>query len=100
LVLNFEIKDLIQIALTLPSLQAGPRSRRARRARHSGILSSSEQVVNLLTGIAKRAKIAGFDLAELMPASDIGGRGALVAARILSVEMGLVSRQLTPKQGG
>ena len=97
MVLNFEIKDLIQIALTLPSLQAGPRS---RRARHSGILSSSEQVVNLLTGIAKRAKIAGFDLAELMPASDIGGRGALVAARILSVEMGLVSRQLTPKQGG
>lgn len=57
------------------------------------------QVVNLLTGLAKRAKIVGFDLAELMPANDIGGRGALVAARILAIVMGLVSRQLVSKQG-
>ncbi len=53
------------------------------------------QLVNLLKGIAKRAGIVGFDLAELMPANDIGGRGALVAARIVSVAMGLVSRQRT-----
>lgn len=56
------------------------------------------QVVNLLTGIAKRAKVVGFDLAELMPANDIGGRGALVAARLLAVVMGLVSRQIAPVQ--
>jgi len=40
------------------------------------------QVVHLLTGIAKRAKIVGFALTELMPANDIGGRG-----------LGLISRQ-------
>jgi agmatinase len=57
------------------------------------------QVVKLLTGLAKRAKIVGFDLAELMPTNDIGGRGALVAARIIAIVMGLVSRQLVSKQG-
>jgi agmatinase len=57
------------------------------------------QIVNLLTGIAKHAKIVGFNLAELMPANDIGGRGALVAARVLAIVMGLVSRQFAVKQG-
>ena len=55
------------------------------------------QIVNLLTGISKRARIVGFDLAELMPTNDIGGRGALVAARILSIAMGLISRQISGK---
>ncbi len=55
------------------------------------------QIVNLLTGISKRATILGFDLAELMPANDIGGRGALVAARIISIVMGLISRQSPPE---
>jgi agmatinase len=56
------------------------------------------QIINILTGIAKRAKIVGFSLAELMPASDIGGRGALVAARVLAVVMGLVCRQIVSTQ--
>ncbi len=51
------------------------------------------QVVNLLKALAGRSKIAGFDLVELMPANDIGGRGALVAARLTAVVMGLISRQ-------
>lgn len=51
------------------------------------------QVVNLLKGIAGRSKIVGFNLVELMPANDVGGRGALVAARLLAVAMGLISRQ-------
>ena len=51
------------------------------------------QIVDLLTAISKQATIAGFCLTELMPANDIGGRGALVAARVLTIAMGLISRQ-------
>lgn len=51
------------------------------------------QVVNLLKAIAERSQIVGLNLVELMPANDIGGRGALVAARLLGVSMGLISRQ-------
>ena len=36
---------------------------------------------------------AGFSLAELMPSADVGGRGALVAARIVAMVMGLAARQ-------
>ncbi len=53
------------------------------------------QIVNLLTGISKRATIVGFNLAELMPANDIGGRGALVAARVLTIAIALISRQFS-----
>lgn len=51
------------------------------------------QVVTLLEQVSERATIVGFDLAELMPSADIGGRGALVAARLIAVVMGLVARQ-------
>jgi agmatinase len=51
------------------------------------------QVVNLLKGLAARSRIIGFDLVELMPANDVGQRGALVAARLVAVMLGLISRQ-------
>lgn len=51
------------------------------------------QVVQLLQGIANKSTIVGFDLVELMPGNDIGGRGALVAARLMAIMMGLISRQ-------
>lgn len=51
------------------------------------------QAVTLLKAIAARSEIVGFDLLELMPANDVGGRGALVAARLIAVAMGLISRQ-------
>lgn len=51
------------------------------------------QVIEILRKLADKARIAGFDLVELMPANDIGGRGALVAARLVAVMMGLISRQ-------
>ena len=35
----------------------------------------------------------GFNLVELMPAADQGGRGALVAARIVAMMMGLCAGQ-------
>jgi agmatinase len=51
------------------------------------------QMVRLLQAAAGRARLCGFNLVELMPAADIGGRGALVAARLLAVMMGLAARQ-------
>ena len=51
------------------------------------------QGVNLFKTLAKRNPIVGFNLVELMPANDIGGRGALLAARLVAVMMGLISRQ-------
>lgn len=51
------------------------------------------EVVDLLEAVAERARIVGFNLAELMPAADVGGRGALVASRITATVLGLVARQ-------
>lgn len=56
------------------------------------------QAVRLLTGLAARARIIGFDLVELMPDNDIGGRGALVAARLVALMMGLISRQIAEQR--
>ncbi|MFT5505420.1 MAG: agmatinase [Gammaproteobacteria bacterium] len=51
------------------------------------------QMLDILEAVAGRANLVGFNLAELMPSADIGGRGALVAARLVAVLMGLISRQ-------
>ena len=51
------------------------------------------QLVEILEAAAARGRIAGFNLAELMPSADIGGRGALVAARLTAMVMGLAARQ-------
>ena len=51
------------------------------------------QMLEILEAAAQRARIAGFNLAELMPGADIGGRGALVAARIVAMIMGLCAGQ-------
>ncbi len=53
------------------------------------------QVVGLLQGIAAKARIAGFDLVEFVPARDVDGLGALTAAQILANAMGLILRQQT-----
>jgi len=52
------------------------------------------QMVTILEGAARRARIVGCNLVELMPANDINGRGALVAARLLATIMGLAARQI------
>ena len=55
------------------------------------------QMLELLEKSAAKSRICGFNLAELMTANDIGGRGALVAARLVAMEMGLTARQrVTP----
>jgi len=51
------------------------------------------QLLEILEAAASRARIAGFNLVELMPGADVGGRGALVAARFIAIIMGLAARQ-------
>jgi agmatinase len=52
------------------------------------------QAVGLLHGVAARARLAGFNLVEFMPTRDVGGAGALVAARILANVIGLLARNV------
>jgi agmatinase len=51
------------------------------------------QVIDLIAGLGRRAKIAGFDLVELYPPADIDGLSALTAARILVNVVGTIARQ-------
>lgn len=51
------------------------------------------QVLELIGGVAEKARIAGFDMVELMPERDIDGQGALLAAQILAGVLGIIARQ-------
>ncbi len=51
------------------------------------------QTLELLHGVAAKARIANFNLVEFMPARDVNGAGALVAGRILANVVGLLARQ-------
>jgi len=51
------------------------------------------QVLELIAGVAEKARIAGFDMVEFMPERDIDGQGAAVAAQMLAAVMGIVARQ-------
>lgn len=61
-------------------------------ARTPGGLSYT-QVIDLIAGVSKRGRIAGFDLVELYPPADMDGLSALTAARILVNVIGSVVRQ-------
>ncbi|TIQ10669.1 MAG: agmatinase [Mesorhizobium sp.] len=52
------------------------------------------QAIDLIAGLGKRARIAGFDLVEFYPPADIDGLSALTAARLLVNVMGTVVRQV------
>ncbi|MBB3607935.1 arginase family enzyme [Rhizobium sp. BK602] len=51
------------------------------------------QVIELIAGLGRRAKIAGVDLVELYPPADIDGLSALTAARLVVNMIGAVVRQ-------
>lgn len=51
------------------------------------------QVVELLQGVAAKARIACFDMVEFMPERDMQGLGALTAARIVCNAIGLIARR-------
>lgn len=51
------------------------------------------QVIELIAGLGRRAKIAGVDLVELYPPADIDGLSALTAARLVVNMIGAIVRQ-------
>jgi agmatinase len=52
------------------------------------------QVIDLIAGLGRRAKIAGADVVELYPPADINGVSALTAARLLVNAIGTIVRQV------
>jgi agmatinase len=52
------------------------------------------QVIDLIAGVGRRARIAGFDLVELYPPADIDGLSAMTAARLVVNVIGTIVRQL------
>ncbi len=50
------------------------------------------QAIELIDAVAQRARIAAFDLVELMPTRDVSGLGALTAGRVLAYVVGRLSR--------
>ncbi|RWL81135.1 MAG: agmatinase [Mesorhizobium sp.] len=62
-------------------------------ARTPGGLTYTE-TIDLISGLGKRAMIAGFDLVELYPPADIDGLSALTASRLLVNAIGAVVRQM------
>ncbi len=51
------------------------------------------QAVGLMRGVARKARMAAFDIVEFMPERDQQQRGALTAARLVANAVGLISRQ-------
>ncbi|KAF5884827.1 MULTISPECIES: agmatinase [Rhizobium] len=62
-------------------------------ARTPGGLAYTE-VIDLIAGLGRRARIAGFDLVELYPPADIDRLSALTAARLLVNVVGAIARQV------
>lgn len=50
-------------------------------------------VVELIDGVARKARIAAFDVVEFMPERDVDGLGAMTAAQLLATVLGIVARQ-------
>lgn len=51
------------------------------------------QVIDLIAGLGRRARIVGFDLVEFYPPADIDGLTALTASRLLVNAIGAIVRQ-------
>ena len=55
---------------------------------------SFQTVVDLIAGVAARARIAGFSMVEFVPKRDVAGTAAFTAGRIVSHVLGHVCRQM------
>jgi agmatinase len=49
------------------------------------------QALELIAGVAAKARIAGFALTEFMPERDIDGQGAILAAQMITSVLGLIA---------
>lgn len=52
------------------------------------------QVLELIAGVAEKARIAGFGMVEFMPGRDVDGLGATTAAQLLAAAIGVIARQV------
>lgn len=87
------IPDGARVVVTLDCDGFDPGIMPGVAARSPGGLTYT-QGIDLIAGLGRRAKIAGFDLVELYPPADIGGLSALTAARLLVNAIGAIVRQV------
>ncbi|PWJ87840.1 agmatinase [Mesorhizobium loti] len=84
------IPEGARVVVTLDSLD--PSIMPGVAARTPGGLTYT-QAIDLIAGLGRRARIAGFDLVEFYPPADIDGLSALTAARLLVNVIGAIVRQ-------
>jgi agmatinase len=82
-----------QVVVTLDCDSLDPSIMPGVAARTPGGLTYT-QLIDLIAGLGRRARIAGFDLVELYPPADIDSLSALTAARLLVNVIGTIVRQL------
>ncbi|TIR24196.1 MAG: agmatinase [Mesorhizobium sp.] len=87
-----QIPEGAQVVVTLDCDGLDPGIMPGVAARTPGGLSYT-QAIDLIAGLGKRARIAGFDLVELYPPADIDGLSALTASRLLVNVIGAIVRQ-------
>ncbi|OWV72650.1 agmatinase [Rhizobium sp. R339] len=86
------IPEGVPVVVTLDCDSLDPAIMPGVAARTPGGLTYT-QVIDLIAGLGRRARIAGFDLVEFYPPADIDGLSALTAARILVNAIGAIVRQ-------
>jgi agmatinase len=87
------IPEAAKVVVTLDCDGLDPGIMPGVAARSPGGLGYTE-TIDLIAGLGKRARIAGFDLVELCPPADVDGLSALTAARLLVNAIGAVVRQV------
>ncbi len=87
------IPEGVRVVVTLDCDSLDPSIMPGVAARTPGGLTYT-QVIDLIAGLGRRARIAGFDLVEFYPPADIDGLSALTAARLLVNVIGTVVRQV------
>ena len=86
------IPEGVRVVVTLDCDGLDPGIMPGVAARTPGGLTYT-QAIDLIAGLGRRARIAGFDLVELYPPADMDGLSALTAARLLVNVIGTIVRQ-------
>lgn len=87
------IPEGARVVVTLDCDSIDPSIMPGVAARTPGGLIYTE-VIDLIAGLGRRARIAGFDLVEFYPPADIDGLSAVTAARVLVNAIGAIVRQV------
>ncbi|MEI1247584.1 agmatinase [Rhizobium aouanii] len=82
-----------RVVITLDCDSLDPSIMPGVAARTPGGLTYTE-VIDLIAGLGRRARIAGLDLVELYPPADIDRLSALTAARLVVNVVGAIARQV------